>query len=207
MTALLQTPSADSVRAALREAFSAREYEWVERHSLFAWLHEQYLRLLDWFARLEQTNPVGYYLLLLAMTVVLLAILTHFGYILWHALRRAAPEPGGARAPAPQARDAAWHLAEARRLADAGRYGEAVPHRFLALVLELEGRQVLTFHASKTPAEYAEEARLDGQGRGRLRALVGALYGHLFGGVPCGAAEWAGFDREAAELGGRLAAA
>lgn len=213
MTALLlqaaaSPPAPDSVRAALREVFSAHEYDWVERTNVLSWLREQYLRLLDWFAGLEQTSPAGYYLLLIAMIIVLMAIFAHFAYVVWHAFRPVSPQTGGARAAAPTARDAAWHLAEARRLSDAGRYAEALGHRFLGLVLELEGRKALTFHVSKTPAEYVDEVRLDGEGRGRFRLLVLALYRHLFGGVPCTEAAWSGFDREAGELagGGHVAA-
>lgn len=199
-------PPPDSLRAVLRDVFAAPEYDWEARRSALAWMRELYLRLLGWFAGLEQTHPLTYYLLLAAMIVVLLAILAHFGYVLWRAFRPVALEIAGRRAPGPGPRDAAWYLAEARRLSEAGRYADALGHRFVALVLELERRQALNFHASKTPAEYASEVRLDGEGRGRFRSLVLTLYRHLFGGVPCTPAEWISFDREAAELGGRVAA-
>ncbi|MGH7699826.1 MAG: hypothetical protein ACREMJ_04805, partial [Gemmatimonadales bacterium] len=156
----VQAPAADSVRAALRDVFAAREYDWTARRGVLGWLRDQYLRLLDWFAGLEQSHPAAYYLLLFAMAVVLVAILVHVGYILWRAARYR--EPGGAAGPAlAVAHDAAWHETEARRLARLGRYAEALGHRFLALVLQLERREAVTFHPSKTPAEYVAEARLD----------------------------------------------
>ena len=70
MIAFPQAPPADSVQAALRHVFSAREYDWTERRGVFSWLQEQYLRLLDWLARLEETHPQAYYLLLAAMIAV-----------------------------------------------------------------------------------------------------------------------------------------
>lgn len=207
MTGLVQTPPppADSLRAALREVFAAREYDWTVRRGALAWLREQYLRLLDWFAGLEQSHPAAYYLLLAAMTVVLVAILVHFGYILWRTARYR--ETGGAARPALAAvRDAAWHEAEARRLAGVGRYAEALGHRFLALILQLERREAVTFHPAKTPAEYVVEARLDQDGRGALAELVRTLYAHLFGGQPCSDDQWREFDRRATDLGGPVAA-
>ena len=71
-------------------------------------------------------------------------------------------------------------------LARAGRYAEALGQRFLALVLELDRRKALRFHASKTPAEYVGEARLTDRGRASLAGLVAQLYRHLFAAVPCG---------------------
>ncbi|HXF96868.1 MAG TPA: DUF4129 domain-containing protein [Gemmatimonadales bacterium] len=205
MTPPVQTLAADSVRAALREVFAAREYDWVGRPGLLAWLREQYLRLLDWFARLEQTNPVLYFVLLAAMAAMLLAILAHFAYLLWRAWGyREAAAPG--RPALGRPRDAAWYAARARELAAQGRYADALGHRFLALVLELEEGKLLTFHPSKTPAEYAREARLDPEARTVLAELVRALYGYLFGGAPAGGEAWLDFDRRAGELGSRVAA-
>lgn len=206
MTGQAQAPPADSVRAALREVFAAREYDWTERRGVFTWIREQYLRLLDWFAGLEQAQPVLYYFLLIVMVLVLLAILVHLAYVLTRALRyREKPVAEGRPAPA-AARDAAWYAAEARRLAAAGRYADAIGHRFLGLVLELERRKIVTFHPSKTPAEYATEARLDVDSRYAFRDLVRRLYSYLFGGLPAGDDVWLDFERRAADLGSRGAA-
>src|SRR5207245_9327861 len=97
----------------------------------------------------------------------------------------------GARAGAPATRgqpgiivNAAWHVARAEELARAGRYAEALAHRFLAAVLELDRIGALRFHASKTPAEYVGEARLDESGRASPGRTVGERYRHLFGAVP-----------------------
>src|SRR6267154_6555900 len=101
---------------------------------------------------------------------------------------------------APVIADAAAHLAFAETLARAGRYAEALGHRFLALVLELERRKALRFHASKTPAEYVGEAHLTDRGRASLADLVAQLYRHLFAAVPCDADGYATFGARATEL-------
>src|SRR5439155_4298789 len=61
-------------------------------------------------------------------------------------------------------------------LARGGRYAEALAHRFLAVVLELDRLKALRFHTSKTPAEYVGEARLTDAGRATLAGLVAQLY-------------------------------
>jgi hypothetical protein len=193
------------LRALLRDVFTAPEYDWAERPGLVQWAMEQYRRLLSALTGLEQSHPAAYYVLLFGMTVVLVAILVHVGYVLWAAFRPVAADATTGR-PAAIVRDAAWYLAEARRLVGETRYPEALGHRFLALLLDLDGRKALTFHASKTPAEYLDEVRLDPEGQGQFRALVRSLYQHLFAGVPCTADLWARFDHAAGQLGGRVAA-
>ena len=211
MTALLfreaTVPPPDSVRVALQEVFARREYDWETHTSLFAWLREQFLWVLAWMDRLEHSHPVSFYVLVLALALVLLAIVAHFAYVLRRAFAAVEPETPAGSGVAAVRQDAAWHLAEALRLSAAGRYSDALSHRFLALVLELDRRKALRFHSSKTPAEYVGEASMDEHGRGRLRALVLALYRHVFGAVPCTAREWIAFDREAAALGGEVPAA
>ena len=192
------------MRALLRDVYAAREYEWTERPSLLAWLGELYQRLMAALLGLEHDHPVAYYVLLVAMIIVLVAILVHFGYVLWVAFSPVA-RPAGARQVSAPLRDAEWYRAEAGRLVARGRYAEALAHRFLALLLELDGRKALTFHASKTPAEYLDEVRFEPEDRGRFRQLVLSLYQHLFAGVPCTPAEWTSFDREAGALGGHVA--
>ncbi len=162
---------------------------------------------MDWWERalerltaLRLESRLRYYLLLGILSLLLAMVLMHLAWVVWRSLR-----PAGA-APAPVSatsvvRDAAWHLAEARRLSGAGRYGEALGHRFLAVVLDLDARRVVRFHLSKTPAEYAAEARLEPRGRSDLADLVASLYRHLFGGAPCDADAWQRFDARAAGVG------
>ena len=208
MTLLWQAASADSIRLAVQEVFSAREYDWRfrARSSMWSRVWSLFLRLLEWLDRLHETHPVGYWALIGLLILILAVILGHFIYVLLRSLRPSAPVTTLAAA-APPPRDARWHLAEARRLASAGMLTDALGHRYLAMVLELDRRGALRFHPSKTPAEYLREAQLDAAGQSGLAELVWALYRHLFGGVPCAADDWVAFDHAAEFLSFHVAPA
>jgi len=144
-------------------------------------------------------TPLRYYVDLAILTLALVASLVHLGWVVWRSLRPVEPVPVPLP-PATAPRDAAWYAAEARRLSAAGRFAEALGVRFVAAVLDLDERRVVQFHPSKTPAEYALEARLDAAGRSGLSDLVASLYRHVFGGTPCDAEQWHRFDALAAGL-------
>lgn len=205
MTQSLHMVPADSVRATLDRVFTASEFAWRPLRNPFQFLLDLLARLQRWLGRLEDVHPVAYYALLVGLTIALVGILSHLGYLVWRALRPVELPAGAAAAPRREVRDAAWYLHEAERLASEGRYTDALVHRFLALVQELGARRALTIHPSKTPAEYAREARLDEPGRRALSDLVGVLYRHVFGGAPCGSAELAWFGARAEEVTERLA--
>ena len=200
MIPALQNPAADSVGAALNRVFSAPKYDWEAPRDPLRFLRDLMYDLATWLEGLRESHPAVYVVLLVVLTGMLLAILLHFGYLMWRALRpRVLPERDRSAAMRDR-RDAAWHVNEAARLAGLGRYAEALAHRFTALVLELDARRALKFHPSKTPAEYTAEARLDDADRDALNELVAALYRHLFGGAPCSAQDLDSFDRRAAAL-------
>jgi uncharacterized protein DUF4129 len=188
----------DSLRRALAEVFARPQYRWVTGRGLAQWLLEQFARLLNWLAQAQQGHPAMFHALLIVLSVALLAILTHMGYVVWRVTRPTLRTPGALGAPGgllPD--DARAHRERADQLAAAGRYAEALAHRFVALVLELDRRSALQFHPSKTPAEYVREARLDGSGRASLGDLVTRLYAHVFGAIPCDAVGYREFVAEA----------
>lgn len=190
----------DSLAAVVKAVFADREYQWTEGSGTYAWLMGRLQRLLDWLEGLRVSFPLPYYVLLGAMVLLLAGLVAHLSWVVWRSLHPhlATGTPAAMAGPI---RDAAWHLAEARRLGAAGQFAEALAHRFLAAMLELDAHRVLQVHPSKTPAEYVQEARLDDTGRSELADLVAALYRHLFGGAPCGADEWQRFDSLASGLG------
>lgn len=146
-------------------------------------------------------HPTGFNIVLSLLVVALVVILVHMGYVMVRIVRPSARSdaPAGPGKPA-VIRDARAHLAFADQLAAQGRYAEALGHLFLAVVLELDKRKAVRFHASKTPAEYVGEARLDSTGRASLASLVAQLYRHLFGAVPVDAQEYDAFGVAAQEL-------
>jgi hypothetical protein len=180
-----QTPSPDVLKTVLRRVFEAPEYDWGVRRDPLALVTQLLGRVRGWLQELEDAHPIAFAILVIALTLLLVLILVHLAYLAWRALH---PEPvraAGATAAATEARDAHWHLVRSRYLAEVGRYREAMAHRFVALLLQLDDRSVLTFRLSKTPAEYLREARLAESDRDTFSRLISDLYRHLFGGVPC----------------------
>lgn len=201
MLLLVQGVAPDSLRRALHDVFARSDYRWVDRRPALLWLLNLWHRLLDWLDRLADNHPTGFTLLLALLIVLLLLLLVHVGYVVWRIVRPAAGAGAGAAAGgAPLVLDAGAHLARAAELARQGRYAEALGHRFLAVVLELEQAGAARFHLSKTPAEYVGEARLDDEGRATFASLVGRLYRHLFGAVPCDEAAYLEFGRAAQQV-------
>lgn len=199
MQAVTQIP-ADSVRRVVGTVFAQRDYQWVARREPLRWLKQLWYSFLDWIDSFSQANPFGYNALIVALTLVLVVLLAHIAYVIWRVTRQSArpwrPDAGGGGI----IHDAARHLARAEELARAGRYVEALGHRFLAVVLELDRAHALKFHAAKTPAEYVWEVRLDDTGRASFRALVAELYRHLFGAAPCAEAQYRAFGEAAQHL-------
>jgi hypothetical protein len=199
LSLVAQSPPADSLRAVLRQVFAQPEFRWQETPNPFRWARETLGRVVDWLAALYHSHPGAYFVVMAVLLTVLVALLVHLGYVVWRAVGGPASARTGAHA-VPPPRDAAWYQERARRLVAEGRYAEAIGHRYLALVLVLAQRRAVTFHPSKTPVEYAMEARLEPAARESLQALTGRLYAHLFGGEPCDDAAWSSFDRGAAEV-------
>jgi len=191
---------ADSVRRVVHTVFTRPEYQWVERRQPLHWLGQAIARFFDWISRFNDSYPVGSTLLAFLAGSLLVLILVHVGYTIWKVVQSAgagADRPGQVGSPV---HDAASHLARAEEHARAGRYTEALGHRFLAVILELDRATALRFHASKTPAEYLSEVHLDSTGRQSFAVLVGRLYRHLFGALPCGEADYREFGALAQEL-------
>jgi uncharacterized protein DUF4129 len=176
---------ADSVRRAVREVFARPEYEWVQTARPLHWLRDLWMRFRAWLDAFATQHPLGAKLLFWAALLALIALLTHIGLTVWRIYRVTVQQPGAmGSTPAPELLDSRGHLARAETLARAGRYTEALAHRFIALLLELDRADALTFHPSKTPAEYVREARLGATGRATLAGLVSRLYHHVFGAEP-----------------------
>lgn len=196
---VFQTPSPDALKAVLRRVFEGREYDWEVPRDPSAYLMQLLGRVRGWLLELHDAHPAAYVILLTTLTALLVVILAHLGYLAWRALR-SEPVRAAAASTEPERQGARWHLLEARRLAELGRYREAIAQRFVALLLQLEARSVLTFGPSKTPAEYLHEVRLAEPERDAFAWLVSRLYGHLFGGDPCDVASLNTFDRDAKAL-------
>ena len=190
--ALLQSPPplADALRAVLDTVFASSDYRWVERPHPLAFLLRQWVNLQDWLDRMQGRYPGLFWVAFWALVVVLVAIFVHGVWVTVQTLRAAGAPQAAAGPASPESRGAAWYRREALRLADRGSYPQAMQADFLALVLELDQRELLRFHPSKTPNEYSAEVRLPQSGREAFRDLVRTLYGYAFAREPCGAKEF-----------------
>lgn len=186
-----QDPRAAAFRAVLDTVFAAPAYRWGEEPPPLRLLREWWDRLGGWLVGLRADNPLAYRLLVLGLLAALLAILAHAGWIVWRTARAAVREEHRLpRSPVEEARDADWYGRAADRSAEEGRWAEALQLAFVALALTLHRQGAVRYHPSKTPAEYAREARLVQGDHERLRSLVRSLYAHVFGARPLGPEEY-----------------
>ncbi len=184
----LPLPPDDSLRAVLDTVFAGPAYRWIERPDPLRLLREWWGRLSEWLVALREGSPLWYRALVAILILVLLGILAHAAWVFWRTVAGATrPEDGVRAADAPARRDPRTLRDEADRAMRDGRYGDALRAGFLGLSIELDAGGMVTYTPGKTPAEYAREARLPPPDRGRLGALVGALYRHVYGAVPCSA--------------------
>jgi hypothetical protein len=193
-------PSAATLRATLDSVFASPAYRWAETPYPIRVMREWWARLGEWLTTLRTDNPMAFRLLVFGLLIALALLLAHGAWVVWQTIRNAATPSDDIDRPAPAGpRDAAWYLREADRAAAEGRVGDAMQLAFVGLALTLEAQGLLSYHASKTPAECARDARLARHDRDRLRALVRALYAHVFGGGPFGVDD---YRRWRAELAG-----
>jgi hypothetical protein len=178
-------PQTDRLRAALDTVFASRTYRWAREPAPTRLAREWWERLGDWLRGLRADNPLVFRLLVLGILLGLVLILAHAAWLVWRTVRGARSlDEAGPGVPPTEPRDADWYARAADRAAADGRLAEALQLAFVALALGLERDGLLQYHASKTPAECARDARLAPADRERLRGLVRSLYLHVFGGRP-----------------------
>src|SRR5205807_8033288 len=98
--------------------------------------------------------------------VVLVGLLIHMGYVVWRITRPTVHTPARAGgASGLRLEDGRAHRERVDELARAGRYVEALAHRFVALLLELVRGRALSVQSSKAPSSYVCEGRLACAGR------------------------------------------
>lgn len=194
---MIQAP-ADSLAAVLDAVFAAPKYDWVQRVHPMHWIRDHLDKLLGWFEGLALTAPTVYWGVVVMAVVVLVAILVHAGWLVARTIRRSSA-PDALETPRGSVRrDGSWYRREASRLAGSGRYPEAMRAYFEGMVLDLSAAGAVRWHPSKTPREYAHEAKLPTDDRVRLAALVDGVYAASFAGREFGAAEWQAWRDEAA---------
>lgn len=191
---------ADTLRAALDSVFASPAYRWETREDPLGLLRRAWQAAGDYLTRLHAASPLAFRVLTWVLLAILFAILGHAAWVAFRTVGRGSRHsPGATHLPVPASRDSAWYAREAARLAQGGDFVAAMQADFLRLVLELDGRRVVSFHPSKTPSEYAREATLSADARHALRVLVREMYGYAFARAP--------IDRDAYERWRSAAAA
>ncbi|MEO8201623.1 MAG: DUF4129 domain-containing protein [Gemmatimonadota bacterium] len=163
------------------------EYQWADVHPHLGFLARWWNALTEWLGRMVESNPGATEFIFWSLIAVLLVIFAHGGWIMYRTIRYAgAPAQGAGQPSASNIRDERWYLRRADSLANEGHFAEAMQAAFTALVLRLDARGIVRFHPSKTPQEYAREAKLATESRHGLQAAVGVLYSCAYAGRSCG---------------------
>jgi len=116
----------------------------------------------------------------------LLAILIHFAWTIWIAVRR--PKSAAIGVPHEGAElyeqlsdEQLWR--KSQELAGQGAFRQAVGVLLIALLRRLEGSSVLRFHTSKTNGEYLREYPSDVAGRSQFTQFIGLFERSIYGGL------------------------
>lgn len=203
-------PSAQQVQEAVARVYARPEFQqhhrrtwgdwvWGKLARVFHWIGEH----LRWMRTLEDTNPVLWWTIVIALVAVLLALV---GHVIWTALRVARMDDdldsaSAGKGKRPKPRTAADWEAEAARLAAEGRLREAAAALYQSLLLRLDGLGVVRFDRSKTPGDYRREARKHPEAASALGAFLRLFEPVAFGGRDLDADGWERL-RAAAARGG-----
>lgn len=202
----MQDVPREAFRAVLDTVFAAPQYAWREARDPLAFLRRGWNSVLTWLETLRESNPDLFRLLLWGLVALLVLLLLHAGWVVLRTLR-GGPAGTGSHGPTVAAprRDAVWYRREAQRLAENGRLLEAMQADMIALLLELDARRIVRYHAGKTAQEHVAEAAVSEAARAELRDLVWTFYRHAFAREPLSPATAAAWRARA--LADRYAAA
>jgi hypothetical protein len=197
-------PTADEVRKAVSIVYQRPEFQ--ERHGISEWFWKKVSGVFAWIgdqlaalARLRETNPVLFWIIVGWLALSAVAIIAHLVWTALQASRRGETAPEKAKTKAPRARTAADWEAEAARLAAEGKLREAAVALYQALLLRLDALGVVRFDASKTPGDYRREARKDADASRALTGFLRLFEPVVFGGRALDAEGWETMRRAAAD--------
>jgi len=202
-------PTAQQVQQAVARVYARPEFQEQHRRTWGDWVWSKVARVFQWIAEhlrwmrgLEDTNPVLWWMIVIGLVALLVALL---GHVIWTALRVARMDDDlGAsadRSKRQKPRSAADWEAEAARLAAEGRLREAAAALYQSLLLRLDALGVVRFDRSKTPGDYRREARKHPEAASALGSFLRLFEPVAFGGRDLDAEGWERL-RAAAARGG-----
>lgn len=186
------------MRAVLDSIFASPAYRWVDAPTPFRRLAEWWHWLVDLITSVRGNHPVLFRVAALVLAAWGAWLLLHGAWATLRSAQTAPSDPADAVRGPERPRSPAWYLRAADDAAATGKFADALQLAFHALALRLDAAEIVRYQVSKTPSEYAHEARLDAAERDRLRSLVGVLYNVAFGGRPYGLEDYRSW-RAAAE--------
>jgi hypothetical protein len=201
----------EEVAAALARVYARPEFseralpELLQRvvdgwNAIRSWIGSRLLSLVQ----LEDTAPVLFWLVMVALGVTVVLALGHIFFALRQAVRgqeRHARPGERAAATGPEERDPADWERRAREAAAAGRLREASLALYHAVVLRLDQQGVVHFRPGKTPGEYRREALGAAAVGGRFDRFLRIFHPLAFGPRGPEPAAWESLRSSAAELG------
>ncbi len=181
-----QRPEAETIATLTDELVSDPEF--MPRKTFMQWLNG---KLRKWdrpnLGLPEGIGKVVLFVVMLWCVLALLAILAHLGWTIWLWTRSAGGRTGAASdrdLPVDEitCSDRLWE--RSRELARSGAFREAIGVVLLALLRQLEAREIVSFHKSKTNGEYVAEYPSDLCGCKEFMKFIGAFERTIYGGLP-----------------------
>lgn len=202
----MQSPSADTVDAALARVFARPEFAERESSGLLQLVSDLGRAFRQWIGSLlsawvpEGWHPAFTWLIIGVVSLLALWALATIVRALVGSPRRD-PETTVQPAVGLPVEDAdAWEAA-ARAASAAGRFRDAAIALYLAAVLRLEERGILRYHAGKTPGDYRAEARSHPEARGPFDTFIRLFLPVAFGARTPDAAAFHALRATAVDLG------
>jgi hypothetical protein len=202
----MQSPSADTVDAALARVFARSEFAEREASGLLRLVSDLGRAFRQWIGSLlsawvpERWHPAFTWLIIVVVSLLALWALASMVRALVGSPRRDPATPGQPAVGLPVEDAEAWEAA-ARAAAAAGRFRDAAIALYLAAVLRLEERGILRYHAGKTPGDYRAEARSHPESRGPFDTFIRQFLPVAFGARTPDAAAFQALRSTAVELG------
>jgi hypothetical protein len=182
--------------------------------SFVRWMHSTWERLLQWLASQFERDPSRQPLALdrkkieLAFYFLLMGVVAGAAWLTWRALGgRVMRSRKKQRDTLLEGEDAALLrlppdelLERARQFARAGDFREALRHRYLSLLLQLEARAVWRYDRRRTNWEHIARLKSSGAERAGVDALSALTLRFdrvRYGNDSCSPGAWAAFDEDA----------
>ena len=192
-------PPAADLRAGLEDILQRREYRQALAEDPVAELQRRILnrlaqvlaRLFEPLGALQETNRTVFYVLVVGLTLLLLAVVAHIVLTIRAGLRATRQvRPGESRRRQPGETDPQRLRRRAGQLAAAGDFLGALRTVYIALIRHLDRAELLRYDPTRTNWEYAAQVRHLPEATAILRPFGALLDRTCYGGEPATEADY-----------------